>query len=140
MPPLGSERAFGSSTNMPICKWSSRSSSTARCGKIGFDWPGWEGSFAKVEEETREIRAAIAANDRGEMHAELGDLLLASVNLARKIGIDAETALVDATRRFQDRFEVVEDRLAERGKTPEQSSLEEMDALWNDAKKTLGTQ
>jgi tetrapyrrole methylase family protein/MazG family protein/ATP diphosphatase len=108
-----------------------------RCGKVGFDWPGWEGSFGKVEEETREVAAAIRDNDAKQIHAELGDLLLACVNLARKVGVDAENALVDATERFQRRFELVEDRLAERGKTPQQSTLEEMDALWNDAKNSL---
>ncbi|MEP6865892.1 MAG: nucleoside triphosphate pyrophosphohydrolase, partial [Deltaproteobacteria bacterium] len=128
----------------------------SRCGKIGFDWPGWEGSFAKVQEEVEEVRGAIAsralpggpaspegdaesinAKAQAEMHAELGDLLLACVNLARKIHVDAENALVDATLRFQQRFEVVEDLLAERGKTPAQSNLEEMDALWSDAKRTV---
>ena len=108
-----------------------------RCGKVGFDWPGWEGSFAKVEEEVNEVRVAIGNKDAAQMHAELGDLLLACVNLARKIGVDAENALVDATRKFQQRFEIVEDRLADRGKTPQQSTLEEMDALWNEAKKSL---
>jgi MazG family protein len=109
----------------------------SRCGKIGFDWPGWEGSFAKVQEEVEEVRGAIEAKSQTEMHAELGDLLLACVNLARKIHVDAENALVDATLRFQQRFEVVEDLLAERGKTPAQSNLEEMDALWSDAKKAV---
>ena len=70
-----------------------------RCGKVGFDWPGWEGSFAKVEEEVREVRDAIGAQRSATtMHAELGDLLLACVNLARKVGVDAENALLDATR------------------------------------------
>jgi MazG family protein len=108
-----------------------------RCGKVGFDWPGWEGSFAKVEEEVREVREAIGEKDPKHIHDELGDLLLACVNLARKVGVDAENALVDATERFERRFEIVEDRLADRGKTPQQSNLEEMDALWNDAKKSL---
>jgi MazG family protein len=108
-----------------------------RCGKVGFDWPGWEGSFAKVEEEVTEVLGAVKAASANEIHAEIGDLLLAVVNLSRKLGVDAENALVDATQRFQRRFEVVEDRLAERGKTPQQSNLEEMDALWNDAKRTL---
>ena len=108
-----------------------------RCGKVGFDWPGWEGSFAKVEEEVREVRAAIEAKDAAQTHAEVGDLLLAAVNLARKVGVDAENALADATTRFERRFRVVEDRLAERGRTPRESTLEEMDALWDDAKKSL---
>jgi MazG family protein len=104
-----------------------------RCGKVGFDWPGWEGSFAKVEEEVREVKDAIG--DPDHVHAELGDLLLATVNLARKLHVDAEQALVDATLRFERRFAIVEDLLAERGRTPKQSTLEEMDALWDVAKK-----
>jgi MazG family protein len=108
----------------------------SRCGKVGFDWPGWEGSFDKVEEEVQEVQTAIGEQDAAEIHAEIGDLLLATVNLARKVGVDAENALLDATTRFTRRFEFVEDRLAERGKTPQQSNLEEMDALWNDAKKS----
>jgi MazG family protein len=111
----------------------------SRCGKIGFDWPGWEGSFDKVKEEVEEVRAAIEAKSQAEMHAELGDLLLACVNLARKIHVDAENALVDATLRFQQRFEVVEDLLAERGKTPSQSNLEEMDGLWSEAKRAVAS-
>jgi MazG family protein len=107
----------------------------SRCGKVGFDWPGWEGSFAKVEEEVTEVLQAVKAQNAAEVHAELGDLLLAVVNLSRKLGVDAENALLDATQRFKTRFEIVEDKLAERGKTPQQSNLEEMDALWNEAKK-----
>jgi MazG family protein len=106
-----------------------------RCGKVGFDWPGWEGSFAKVEEEVTEVLGAVKEQNAREIHNELGDLLLAVVNLSRKLGVDAENALLDATQRFNDRFEIVEDKLAERGKTPQQSNLEEMDALWNEAKK-----
>jgi len=108
----------------------------SRCGKVGFDWPGWEGSFDKVEEEVREVREAIASNDTEHIRAEIGDLLFAVVNLARKVGVDAENALVDATTKFTHRFEHVEDALAGRGKTPQQSTLEEMDALWNEAKKS----
>jgi tetrapyrrole methylase family protein/MazG family protein/ATP diphosphatase len=108
-----------------------------RCGKVGFDWPGWEGSFAKVEEEVTEVLAAVRAEDSRQVHKEIGDLLLAVVNLSRKLGVDAENALVDATQRFERRFTIVEDRLAERGMTPQQSTLEEMDALWNEAKKSV---
>jgi MazG family protein len=111
----------------------------SRCGKIGFDWPGWQGSFDKVKEEVDEVHGAIEAKSQAEMHAEVGDLLLACVNLARKLHVDAENALVDATLRFQQRFEVVEDLLAERGKTPSQSNLEEMDALWSDAKRAVAS-
>jgi MazG family protein len=106
-----------------------------KAGKVGFDWPGWEGSFAKIEEEVREVSEAIRGGDPRAIHDEIGDLLLAVVNVARKLGVDAENALVDATTKFQRRFEVVEDLLVERGKTPQTSNLEEMDALWNEAKR-----
>jgi uncharacterized protein YabN with tetrapyrrole methylase and pyrophosphatase domain len=106
----------------------------SKAGKVGFDWPGWEGSFAKIEEEVREVREAIPTGDAAAIHHEIGDLLLAVVNVARKVGVDAEQAMLDATTRFQRRFEFVEDRLTDRGKTPQMSNLEEMDALWNDAK------
>ena len=107
----------------------------AKAGKVGFDWPGWEGSFAKIEEETREVAEAIHAQDANAMHHEIGDLLFAVVNVARKVGVDAENAMLDATTRFQRRFEIIEDVLAERGKTPQTSNLEEMDALWGEAKR-----
>lgn len=107
----------------------------SKAGKIGFDWPGWEGSFAKVEEEVREVADAIRSGDGKAIHHEIGDLLLAVVNVARKVGVDAENALLDATTRFQRRFEVVEDALTAQGKTPETSTLAEMDALWDDAKR-----
>jgi tetrapyrrole methylase family protein / MazG family protein len=106
-----------------------------KAAKVGFDWPGWEGSFAKVEEEVREVAEAIRAKDTAGMHAEIGDLLFAVVNVARKLGVDAENALIDATSRFQRRFEAVEDALTDRGKTPATSTLEEMDALWDDVKR-----
>jgi MazG family protein len=106
-----------------------------KAGKVGFDWPGWQGSFEKIEEEVKEVREAIETKDQAEIHHEIGDLLLAVVNVARKVGVDAEQAMLDATLRFQRRFEFIEDRLTERGKTPQMSNLEEMDALWNAAKK-----
>ena len=106
----------------------------SKAAKVGFDWPSWEGSFDKIREEVEEVGAAARAADPAAVHHELGDLLFAVVNLSRKLGVDAENALVDATARFQRRFEFVEDRLTERGKTPRSSTLEEMDALWNDAK------
>jgi len=108
---------------------------TGKAGKVGFDWPGWEGSFAKVDEEVLEVAEAIRSGDGNATHHEVGDLLLAVVNVARKVGVDAENALLDATARFQRRFEVIEDSLAERGRTPQTSTLEEMDALWDEAKR-----
>ena len=106
----------------------------AKASRVGFDWPSWDGSFDKVREEVTELESAIRDHDATAMHHEVGDLLFAVVNLARKIGVDAENALVDSTARFVSRFEHIEDRLRDRGKTPQSSTLEEMDALWNDAK------
>lgn len=102
--------------------------------KVGFDWPSWDGALDKVKEEVAEIEHAARTGDHAAMHHEIGDLFFAVVNLARKLGVDAENALVDATQRFVTRFEHVEDRLHERGKTPRESTLEEMDTLWNEAK------
>lgn len=110
-----------------------------KAGKVGFDWPGWEGSFKKIEEEVEEVRVAAESKDPKAIHEEIGDLLFAIVNVARKLNVDAEQALLDATQKFQRRFEVVEDRLRDRGKTPQTSNLEEMDSLWNDAKKSEPT-
>ncbi|MEO8702021.1 MAG: nucleoside triphosphate pyrophosphohydrolase [Kofleriaceae bacterium] len=105
-----------------------------KASKVGFDWPSWEGSHDKINEEVLEVAGAIREGDGAAMHHEIGDLLFAVVNLARKIGVDAENALVDATARFTARFEHVEDGLTGRGKTPQTSTLEEMDLLWNEAK------
>jgi len=105
-----------------------------KAGRVGFDWGGWEGSLAKVVEETEEIREIADSNDREAAHHELGDLLFAVVNLARKLEVDAESALQDASLRFTRRFEFIEDRLTEGGRKPADSNLEEMDALWNAAK------
>jgi uncharacterized protein YabN with tetrapyrrole methylase and pyrophosphatase domain len=109
----------------------------SKASKVGFDWPSWEGSHDKIREEVDEVAEAARAGDAAAAHHEVGDLLFAVVNLARKLGVDAENALIDATARFQRRFEFVEDRLIERGKTPATSTLEEMDSLWNDAKRSL---
>lgn len=107
---------------------------SARAARVGFDWPDVAGCRAKIEEELGELDQAAAAGDRDAIEHELGDLLFAAVSLARKLGVDAESALRGCTRRFSGRFAHVEDRLAERGKTPADSTLEEMDALWEEAK------
>jgi MazG family protein len=106
-----------------------------KAGKVGFDWPGPDGSLAKVREEVEEIAREIPGGDRARAHHEIGDLLFATVNLARKLGVDAESALHDAGARFTQRFEYIEDELRKRNKTPDQSTLDEMDALWDEAKK-----
>jgi MazG family protein len=102
-----------------------------RAARVGFDWPDAEGPRRKIDEELQELERAEAERK----HAELGDLLFAVVNWARKLGLDPEEALRAATRRFQSRFEWIEDRLAEKGQRPGEKSLDELDALWEQAKK-----
>jgi MazG family protein len=105
-----------------------------RAAAVGFDWPDAAGARAKVAEEIDEIDAAMRTGDAAALEHELGDLFFAAVSLARKLAIDPEAALRAANSRFTTRFEHIEDRLRERGKTPRDSNLEEMDALWNEAK------
>lgn len=107
---------------------------SSRAGKVGFDWPSWHGSLDKVREEVAEVAEIADGDDAAAKHHEIGDLLFAVVNTARKLGVDSEQALRDATSRFCSRFAYVEDALASHGKTPTQSNLAEMDALWNLAK------
>ncbi len=105
-----------------------------RVSRVGFDWPDVAGCRAKVAEELAEIDEAIASGDAQRIEAELGDLLFATVSLARKLDVDAEGALARASDSFRRRFEYIEDRLHADGRTPRQSDLEEMDRLWNEAK------
>lgn len=106
-----------------------------RAAHAGFDWPAPAPVFAKVREELAELEAAAQDGDAPGIAAELGDLLFAVVNLGRKLGVDAEQALRGANRKFERRFQRVEAELARRGRRPEQASLEEMDGIWEQAKR-----
>ena len=110
---------------------------SARAAHVGFDWPDVAGSRAKIDEELGETDRAVASGDKARIEDELGDILFAVVNLARKLGVDPEGALRATADKFQRRFEHIEDRLRERGKTPKDSDLAEMDALWNEAKRRM---
>src|SRR5262249_42607706 len=106
-----------------------------RASRVGFDWRQPGPALDKVTEEVRELAGALAQDALPEkVSEEIGDLLFACVNVARLTGVDAETALRPATQKFERRFRGVETRLAERGRTPSQSTLEEMDVLWNEVK------
>ncbi len=109
---------------------------TARAAQVGFDWPDTASCREKVTEELGELDDAIAAGDAEAIRAELGDLLFAAVNLARKLDCDAEDCLRGTTARFVERFEYIEDQLDQRGLGPRQSTLEEMDRLWEAAKQS----
>ena len=108
---------------------------TKRAARVGFDWPSTDEVFAKLDEEVAELKAEIAAGDTVKAAEEMGDLLFVVANLARKLGVEPEDALRGANAKFVRRFHFIEAQLEKRGKTPEQSTLEEMDELWNEAKK-----
>jgi ATP diphosphatase len=105
-----------------------------KAGKVGFDWNDPLAVLAKIREEANEIEADIKAGKREAAAAEVGDLLFAVVNLARHLDADPEATLREANQKFTRRFASIEAALAARGKTPSQSTLAEMDALWDEAK------
>lgn len=108
---------------------------TEKASRIGFDWPELQGVRAKVDEELGELDEAIASGDRDALEHELGDVLFSLANVARFIKTPPEDALRQANRRFTDRFHRMEAVLRERGVPFGGASLEELDALWNEAKK-----
>ena len=106
-----------------------------RAAKIGFDWGAAGPVLDKIEEEIGELRAAIEAGGKAGMQDEMGDVLFAVVNLARHLGIDPETALRGTNEKFRSRFHAVEASLNDQGSSLEAASLDEMEALWQAAKK-----
>ena len=105
-----------------------------RAARVGFDWPSSDQVLDKIVEEAAELVEARETLSQTEVEEEFGDLLFVMVNLGRHLGIESETALRAANAKFTRRFESIEAALAAQGKTPEQSNLEEMDALWDAAK------
>ena len=107
---------------------------TRRAGRVGFDWPSTDEVFDKLAEEVEELRVEIAAGDKDKAREELGDLLFVVANLARKLDVEPEDALRAANAKFVRRFGFIEAELAKDGRSPEQSTLDEMDRLWDAAK------
>jgi MazG family protein len=106
-----------------------------RAARVGFDWPELAPVFDKIREEITELERELAEKAaHPRLEDELGDVLFAVANLARKLGVDPEQALRGTNRKFERRFQHVETRLREQGKKPEQASLEEMDGYWDEAK------
>jgi len=108
---------------------------TKRAARVGFDWPDAAAVIDKLQEEVAELEVEIASGDHEKAREELGDLLFVCANLARKLGADPEDALRFANAKFARRFGFIEARLADQGRGPEDSTLEEMEGLWNQAKK-----
>ena len=105
-----------------------------RAAKVGFVWPDISQVVDKLDEEFAELKAEIAAGDLEKARQEMGDVLFVVANLARTLEVDPEDSLRFTNAKFVRRFQYIEARLAERGRTPEQSDLAEMDALWDEAK------
>ncbi|MEO8649303.1 MAG: nucleoside triphosphate pyrophosphohydrolase [Acidobacteriota bacterium] len=107
---------------------------TEKAAKIGFDWKDVTQIFDKIDEESAELKTAIQNNDQVNVEEEIGDLIFAAVNLARRLGVEPETAVKRSNRKFRKRFEFIERSLAEKGRSPDDVSLEDLDALWDEAK------
>jgi ATP diphosphatase len=113
----------------------------SRAARVGFDWPSLGPVLAKIEEEIGELKSAIADETREAgapaskmVTEEFGDLLFVMANVARHLGVDPEESLRDANAKFVRRFRSIEAALRAEGRTPEESTLEEMDRLWDEAK------
>src|SRR2546422_9173114 len=111
---------------------------SARAARIGFDWPDVEGIFDKLQEEVLELKTVLSSRgddtQRERLEDEIGDMLFVIVNIARYLKIDSESALKRTNRKFKTRFSYMEAELAKQGKTLEESTLQEMEVLWQKAK------
>ncbi len=105
-----------------------------KAAQVGFDWPSLAPVLAKMREELAELAEMLEAGEQDGIEAELGDLLFVMANVARHLLLDPEAALRRTNEKFTRRFQRIEQKLAERGKTPAQSDLAEMDRLWDEAK------
>ncbi|HSW39752.1 MAG TPA: nucleoside triphosphate pyrophosphohydrolase [Acidobacteriota bacterium] len=107
---------------------------TAKASRVGFDWSELEDVLAKLHEEASELLEARRSFDTEKITEEVGDLLFAAVNVARFLGVDPETALARSNMKFHRRFSYIEKELKRQGRQLKNATLEEMDALWNQAK------
>ncbi|MEJ2719165.1 MAG: nucleoside triphosphate pyrophosphohydrolase [Deltaproteobacteria bacterium] len=105
-----------------------------RAARVGFDWNQPQHVFAKVDEELQELKEAAAHEAPSRVREELGDLLFVTVNLARHLGIDSESALNETSDKFERRFRYIEEKLRSQGTSLEDVDLHRMDELWDEAK------
>ena len=113
---------------------------TKKAAKVGFDWSDAGSVMHKVDEELAELKEAIDSSDINHINEEFGDLMFVMANLARKLKIDPDASLRSANQKFISRFHYIEKTLLEQSKSLENTSLEEMDSLWNLAKIAEKTQ
>ncbi len=111
----------------------------SRASKVGFDWPDVTGLFDKLQEEIRELQGELGQSPElktARVEDEVGDLFFVLVNLARHLSVDPESALKKTNRKFRRRFGAMEEQLRREGKHPEQATMEELESLWQRAKKS----
>ncbi|MBQ9517520.1 MAG: nucleoside triphosphate pyrophosphohydrolase [Eubacterium sp.] len=106
-----------------------------RAAKVGFDWDSCDGAVDKLYEEMDELKIAMSRGEQSEIKDEFGDVLFSAVNIARFLKVDSEEALTGATDKFVARFKVVEELAAEQGIDMKEATIDELDALWDKAKK-----
>ena len=106
----------------------------SKASKAGFDWQSADGAVEKLYEEADELKEAIRSGDKENIFEELGDLLFSAVNISRFVDCDAEEALTAASDKFSARFAYVEKIAAERNIDMKNTSLSELDRLWDEAK------
>ena len=123
----------GIAINLPALKRSQKIQK--RAAKVGFDWPDSKGVFKKIKEEIRELEEAIESKDQESMKEEVGDLLMIITNLAYRLDVDSEEALMGSNEKFINRFSYIESKLNDSDKRFEDSSLALLDELWNESKK-----
>jgi tetrapyrrole methylase family protein/MazG family protein len=106
-----------------------------RVRKVGFDWPNMQECMDKVNEEIDEFKESIDTGNAKDIEHELGDVFFALINLSRFLKVNPDEALRKANKRFHSRFSHIEQTLASRGLTPDDATLEQMEELWQEAKK-----
>ena len=106
-----------------------------KAAKAGFDWDNADGAFDKLDEEINELKIAVAHGDKSEIEDEFGDVLFSCVNISRFLKVDSEEALTAATDKFLERYIEVENLAKENGVDMKEASIEELDAMWDKAKK-----
>ena len=129
----------GIAGTLPALRWSEKLQK--RAAHHGFDWPDIAPVFDKLNEEIGELKAEIDTRDNQQrISDEMGDILFASVNLSRHLGVNPEQALRDCNRRFISRFNIVEQLLLEKGKAMEDCSVAELEEYWQQAKKIIASE
>ncbi len=101
---------------------------------VGFDWPNIDGVIAKIHEELDEVAAELDDADSSKLQEEIGDLLFAITNLARHLDVDPEQAIQQCNQKFLRRFQYIETQIFKQNKSLQTATLEELDALWDEAK------